>query len=135
MSLSRRSFLTRSTLAVGGLLVGDAALEAFERLTHRKVFALGGLPEPDADQLYLSNLFRQGDGVALIRSGAIVEFGVVADVRATTITFNTPQDIRANDVLIRANKVRDHYRYYASGPAAQARPTHHNRLTWQDAYS
>ena len=41
--MDRRSFLTRSTLALaGGLLVGDAALEAFERLTHRKVFALGG---------------------------------------------------------------------------------------------
>ena len=50
MSLSRRAFLTRSTLAVGGLLVGDAALEAFERLTHRKVFALGGLsPMSEAD--------------------------------------------------------------------------------------
>lgn len=39
--LDRRSFFARSTLALGGLLVGDAALEAFERLTHRKVFALG----------------------------------------------------------------------------------------------
>lgn len=43
--LSRRSFLTKSSIAIAGtLLVGDAALEAFERLTHRKVFALGGLP-------------------------------------------------------------------------------------------
>ena len=40
--LSRRDFLRRGSIALaGGLLVGDAALEAFERLTHRKVFALG----------------------------------------------------------------------------------------------
>ena len=44
--MDRRSFLRRSTIALaGGLLVGDAAIEAFDRLTHRKVFALGGVPE------------------------------------------------------------------------------------------
>lgn len=44
--LTRRDFLRRGSLALaGGLLVGDAALEAFERLSHRKVFALGGLPD------------------------------------------------------------------------------------------
>lgn len=42
--MDRRNFLRRATLAaVGSLLVGDAALEAFERLTHRKVFALGAI--------------------------------------------------------------------------------------------
>ena len=42
--LDRRTFLRRTSLALaGGLLVGDAALEAFERLTHRKVFALGNV--------------------------------------------------------------------------------------------
>lgn len=44
--MDRRAFLRRSSIALaGGLVLGDAALEAFERLTHRKVFALGGLPE------------------------------------------------------------------------------------------
>lgn len=44
--LDRRAFLRRGSIALAGsLLVGDAALEAFERLTHRKVFALGGMPE------------------------------------------------------------------------------------------
>ena len=40
MTLSRRDFLRRTSLAVaGGLIVGDAALELFDRLTHRKVWA------------------------------------------------------------------------------------------------
>lgn len=44
---TRRDFFKRSSIVLaGGLIFGDAALEAFERLTHRKVFALGGLPEP-----------------------------------------------------------------------------------------
>lgn len=43
--MDRRQFLRRSGLAVaGGLVAGNAALELFERLTHRKVWALGGLP-------------------------------------------------------------------------------------------
>ena len=46
MTLDRRSFLRRTSLALaGGLVLGDAALEMFERLTHRKVFALGAVPE------------------------------------------------------------------------------------------
>ena len=37
---SRRDFLRKTSLALaGGLILGDAALEAFERLTHRKVWA------------------------------------------------------------------------------------------------
>ena len=40
--MDRRLFLRRTALALPALVVGDAALEAFERLTHRKVFALGG---------------------------------------------------------------------------------------------
>lgn len=37
--MNRRSFLTRSGLALGALIVGDEVLEAVERLTHqRKVF-------------------------------------------------------------------------------------------------
>lgn len=38
---NRRNFLTRSGLALGALIVGDAALEAMERLTHKRIFALG----------------------------------------------------------------------------------------------
>ena len=45
--MDRRSFLRSTSLALaGGLVVGDAALELFERLTHRKVWALGAMPGP-----------------------------------------------------------------------------------------
>jgi len=63
--LNRRDFLRKSLIAgVGGLLLGDAALEAFERLTHRKVFALGGLPplQPyrvDVTDAELSEMLRK----------------------------------------------------------------------------
>lgn len=39
--MNRRDWLKRTSLALaGGLVLGDAAMEAFERLTHRKVFAM-----------------------------------------------------------------------------------------------
>lgn len=42
---TRREFLRKSSIVLAtSLIVGDEALEAFERLTHRKVWALGGLP-------------------------------------------------------------------------------------------
>lgn len=43
--MNRRDFLRRTSLALPALLVGDEALAAFERMAHRKVFALGGLSE------------------------------------------------------------------------------------------
>lgn len=43
---TRRDFLRKTTIALaGGLIVGDAAMELFERLTHKKVYALGGYNE------------------------------------------------------------------------------------------
>jgi hypothetical protein len=42
--MNRRNFLTRSGLALGALIVGDEVLEMLDRLTHRKVYALGGVP-------------------------------------------------------------------------------------------
>ncbi len=75
MSLSRRDFLRRTTLAVaGGLIVGDAAMELFERLSHRKVFALGAIPTtihwpyPPPQPMtvyvqYVAHLPRQGERV------------------------------------------------------------------------
>jgi hypothetical protein len=44
--MNRRNFLTRSGLALGALIVGDEVLEMLDRLTHRKVYALGGVPRP-----------------------------------------------------------------------------------------
>lgn len=49
--ISRRDWIRKSALWVGGgLLVGEAAMEALERLTHAKVFALGGM-EPFGEPL------------------------------------------------------------------------------------
>jgi hypothetical protein len=57
--LDRRSFLRRTSIALaGGLLVGDEALALFERLTHQKVFALGGLPETATSILEQSQAFQ-----------------------------------------------------------------------------
>lgn len=44
--MDRRAFLQRGSLAAGGLLLGVSAIDEYERLTHRKVWALGGLPSP-----------------------------------------------------------------------------------------
>lgn len=42
--MDRRHFLTRSGLALGALIVGDAVLEEFARLTHvRKSFPSAGI--------------------------------------------------------------------------------------------
>lgn len=50
--MNRRDFL----YSLGGLLTGAAALDAFERLTHRKVFALGGLPRTHTMALSMSQV-------------------------------------------------------------------------------
>lgn len=44
--MNRRDWLKKTSITLaGGLILGDAALELFEKLTHRKVFALGGLSD------------------------------------------------------------------------------------------
>ena len=49
---TRREFLRRAGLVLLGLLTGDAALDAFARLTHkRKYFALGALPNDGSNFL------------------------------------------------------------------------------------
>lgn len=45
--MNRRTFLTRSGLALGALIVGDEALEQLARLTHvRKSFPSAGVGRP-----------------------------------------------------------------------------------------
>ena len=40
--MDRRNFLRRTSLALaGGLVVGPQVMEMYERMTHKKVFALG----------------------------------------------------------------------------------------------
>lgn len=89
MTMTRRSFLARSSLALaGGLLVGDAALEAFERLTHRKVWALGGLSPQDA--------FARLRGITEKEiADALKE--LYADMREATTPLVTPLPVRVLD--------------------------------------
>lgn len=62
MTLARRDFIRRTSLALaGGLLVGDAALQMFERLTHSRVFAFA-LYSPE---MTLAELYRQANKDAL----------------------------------------------------------------------
>lgn len=49
---TRRSFLSSLALGAGALLVGDAALEAYERLTHRKVWAGWSAPKWGGRMIY-----------------------------------------------------------------------------------
>jgi hypothetical protein len=45
--MDRRSFLRRTSLALaGGLVLGNEAMEMYERLTHKKVWAMGRMPGP-----------------------------------------------------------------------------------------
>jgi hypothetical protein len=46
--MNRRDWLTKTSLALaGGLVLGDAVMEQYERLTHTKVFALGAMQGHD----------------------------------------------------------------------------------------
>lgn len=67
-----------------------------------------------AQDTYLSNLFRVNEHVALIRAGAIVEFGTVtASPSATSgigyidVTFSSSITPTANDLIVFANAVTD----------------------------
>lgn len=67
-----------------------------------------------AQDTYLSNIFRLNEHVALIRSGAIVEFGTVtASPSATSgigyidVTFSSSITPTANDLVVFANAVTD----------------------------
>ena len=83
----RRAFLRRSAIAlVGGLLLGDAALDAFERLTHRKVWALGGPPKRPAYTASIDFVYRRA--VADRRTGLMTwEFEYGAPKRLLTGSF------------------------------------------------
>lgn len=44
--MERRNFLKLMSAYAGALVVGESALLAYDRLTHKKVFALGAIPQP-----------------------------------------------------------------------------------------
>lgn len=67
-----------------------------------------------ADKTYLSQIFRAGDPIAIIRTGAIQEFGTVtaspsvgSGVGFIDTSWNSSQQPTANDILIAAGTVTD----------------------------
>lgn len=80
--MNRRSFLSRLALGTTGLLVGDAALEAFERLTHRKVFALGGLPPVTHRKIGATFLRGYGEWVTVSDDAVLERVGDVELMRS-----------------------------------------------------
>lgn len=67
-----------------------------------------------ASATYISGLFRNGEGVALVRAGTIQDFGtVIASPSAASgvgfidITFNGSVTPTANDVIVKGNAVTD----------------------------
>lgn len=65
-----------------------------------------------AQKTYISGMFRPGMGVALIRSGSIVEFGTyngtgTSGVGYANITFNSAITPTADDIVIQAGVVTD----------------------------
>src|SRR3990167_9610905 len=91
--MDRRAFLRRTSLALaGGLIVGDAALEMFERLNHSKVFALGGITR--TIPVYLQTSW--------IGAGAMILDGGYEAVMSTSAPRMGQLTLPANDPLVMA---------------------------------
>jgi hypothetical protein len=72
--MNRRNFLTRSGLALGALIVGDEVLETLDRLTHRKVYALGGVPKPMSPQELVDAIRREFTATLYYGTGPTVMY-------------------------------------------------------------
>ena len=98
---SRRAFLRRTSLALaGGILLGDAALELFARLTHRRTMFPSAWPElhgvpwsmaPGPESLYTIDSFGEGNftsgGRIVLYSGHGPEtYGTIAKIAGRTLT-------------------------------------------------
>lgn len=99
---TRREFLRRTSLALaGGLLLGDAALELFDRLTHRKVWAGADLTSPLS---YYGPGFRVGDYVAVIDSDARLVSNARYTVRSVNpLVLEHNISLRRDQLIVRAN--------------------------------
>lgn len=90
---------------VVALVSGDPASSATPTLTLKDAF---GLSFAD-NAAYLAAMFPEGEGVALIRAGALIGIGVVTDVSASTpsitVNFGTAVDAADGDSIVYANAV------------------------------
>jgi hypothetical protein len=86
-------------------MVGDAALEAFDRLTHRKVFALGGLPSPGVYRFELGQVALTPVGVV---NGDLwtVRGHLYVRINGSTVgPLVMPSPVAADDFTVLANPV------------------------------
>lgn len=96
--MNRRLFLRRAGIAtVGGLVTGNAALEMFERLTHRKVWALGGMPSV-RDYYFQYPSYRPGDVLKLygrdLRGNLVEELVTIRAVSSSSYETSSPRNGR-----------------------------------------
>jgi len=99
------------TLAIVKTTQGASATQT--DLPLKDAFGTTLVGSTSANQLaYLSGLFRPGEGVALVRSGSIVEFGTVIGAGTSgngfiNVTFNASCTPTAGDLIVIANAVTD----------------------------
>lgn len=102
---------TVGTLAVVKTTAGASATQT--NIALKDPFGTTLIGSTSATQLaYLSGLFRPGEGVALVRSAAIVEFGTVVGAGSSgdgflSVTFNASCTPTAGDLIVIANAVTD----------------------------
>lgn len=101
--MNRREWLTKTSLALAsGLVLGDVAMDAYERLSHKKVFALGEIGRRETVREQLEQQYRRafgvsgtgfiaGDRVAFIRHGntSLTGFGTITCANPLVIRFDT----------------------------------------------
>ena len=110
--MNRRNFLTRSGLALGALIVGDEVLETLDRLTHRKVWALGAIPQPDTlpplQWRWVRSIVASNDLSIVTLQGAMDAYGPWTNLESVplingTATFSQPHWLNATIIVVSAS--------------------------------
>ena len=108
-----QQFYGYTTATVAVVLTTGGASATQTNIALKDPYGDTGIDDTSANGLaYLSGLFRAGDHVALIRSAAIVEIGVVVGAGSSgngflSVTFNASCTPTAGDQIVFANAVTD----------------------------